>query len=136
MSNDHTNKVSTEDIYYFRERTRNRIFSVVISAFSNLVENCGLTKRELAFRLGKEPSQITRWLSGPGNLTIDTMSDLLLGMGVELDYKPVPLSQSIASDSQHPLMRDRKPQIIRLPIPEKGLPPSTSNPAMANIRFK
>ena len=85
MSDKARRKISDEDIYYFRERTRNRCYSAVISAFSKMVEKEGLTKREMAIRLGKEPAQLTRWLSGPSNWTLDTVSDLLLAMGAELD---------------------------------------------------
>lgn len=42
-----------------------------------------LTKAKLARRLGKKPEQITRWLASPSNWTLDTLSDLLVGMGVE-----------------------------------------------------
>jgi hypothetical protein len=45
----------------------------------------GGNKAKLARRLDKRPEQITRWLSEPGNLTFDTLSDLLLGLsGAEL----------------------------------------------------
>ncbi|MDR7127080.1 hypothetical protein J2X53_003928 [Pseudorhodobacter sp. 4114] len=52
-------------------------------------EKCELTKSDLAKMLNKRPEQITRWLGGPGNLTLDTLSELVFAMrgkfvGVEL----------------------------------------------------
>src|SRR5579862_2212032 len=96
--------INSDDIFYYRQRQKNRVFSAVVSLFSKLVEKEGLTKRELAFRLGKEPAQITRWFSGPSNLTLDTVSDLLLAMGSELDHNVVSVRQPVyQSDNPHPL---------------------------------
>lgn len=89
--------ISMDDLYYYRQRHRNRVFSAVVSLFSKLVETKGLTKRELALRLGKEPAQITRWFSGPSNWTLDTVSDLLLAMGGELDHKTSPIDGQAAA---------------------------------------
>ena len=77
-------RLTDREIYYFRERNRNKIFQSVIAHFANEAAS-GLTKRELAKRLGKDPAQITRWFSGPSNWTLDTISDLLLAMSSELD---------------------------------------------------
>jgi transcriptional regulator with XRE-family HTH domain len=77
-------KITQFDIEYFRGRQRNHIFQMLVSFFLKKAEEDGLTKKRLAEILGKEPSQITRWLAGPGNLTLDTISDLLLAMGAEM----------------------------------------------------
>jgi len=68
---------------YFRQRLRNRLHRVVLSEFSRLASAEGLTKKSLAQRIGRKPEQITRWLTASGNWTLDTLSDLLLGMGTE-----------------------------------------------------
>jgi transcriptional regulator with XRE-family HTH domain len=36
----------------------------------------GLSRKELAHALGKQPSEITKWLSGTHNFTSDTLFDL------------------------------------------------------------
>ena len=46
----------------------------------NLSEEEGFSRADLARKLRARPSQITRWLSSPGNWTLDTISDLLLAM--------------------------------------------------------
>ena len=76
--------LSVGDIAYYRQRQQNRVFEAVWLEFVNQVETSGLTKKTIADRLGKSPSQITRWLSGPTNWTLDTVSDLLLAMKCEI----------------------------------------------------
>jgi transcriptional regulator with XRE-family HTH domain len=44
----------------------------------------GLSKTQLAHRLSKKPSEITKWLSGTHNFTIDTLSDIQQLLGIEL----------------------------------------------------
>lgn len=85
------NPVSERELYYFRQRLKNRIFQSAIAFFAEKAESQGLTKREVALRLSKDPAQITRWFSGPGNWTLETVSDLLLAMDSELDCRIEPL---------------------------------------------
>jgi transcriptional regulator with XRE-family HTH domain len=44
----------------------------------------GLSKTQLAHRLSKKPSEITKWLGGTHNFTIDTLSDIQQLLGIEL----------------------------------------------------
>lgn len=83
--------ISQREIYYFRQRLKNRLFQSIVAFFAEKAEKEELTKRDLALSLGKDPAQITRWLSGPGNWTLDTVSDLLLAMDSELDLRVEPL---------------------------------------------
>jgi hypothetical protein len=55
-----------------------------LSEFARQEREDKITKAELARRIGRKPEQITRWLGSSGNWTLDTISDLLLGMGLEL----------------------------------------------------
>lgn len=68
---------------YFRARLTNEIHAVVLEQFARLRGEGKINKKKLAERIGRSPEQITRWLSGPGNWTIETLSDLLLGMKCE-----------------------------------------------------
>ena len=67
---------------YFQERFRGRIFNFLIDCFVQEQQN-GLTKAKLARRIGKSPEIINRWLGAPSNLTVDSISDLLLGICAE-----------------------------------------------------
>jgi len=74
--------LSAGDLAYFRQRQSNRVYEAVFKAFVGT----GITKADLARKLKKKPEQITRWLSGPGNWTLDTVSDLLLALGSEMTF--------------------------------------------------
>ncbi len=64
---------------FFRERFRDRLYELVLSEFLAR-EAEGLTKAEVARRIGRRPEQVTRWLGAPGNWTLETVSDLLLAI--------------------------------------------------------
>ncbi len=69
---------------YFQTRNRMRLFTLVQHEF----EESGITKAELADRLGKGADRISHLLGAPGNWTIDTASDLLFAIsGAEIDYR-------------------------------------------------
>ena len=134
--------MDSDDIVYYRERNRNKVYAAVVSLFSKLVETERLTKREIAFRLGKEPAQITRWLSGPSNWTLDTVSDLLLAMGRELDYKVSSVDSPKELGAEHPLLREHiSSTIVVFPGQQKStrfatVQSGTNKPAMmAKVDF-
>jgi hypothetical protein len=50
-------------------------------------KKAGISRATLARRLGKRPEQVSRLLGGPGNWTLDTVSDLLFAInGAEPEY--------------------------------------------------
>jgi hypothetical protein len=67
---------------YFQTRLRNRLFNFILGKFV-IEQKKGLSKAALARRIGKPPEVINRWLGAPSNLTLDTVSDLLLGISAE-----------------------------------------------------
>lgn len=66
-------RIPLRDLFYMRGRSKDLAHSTLLKAMNR----SGITRAELARMLGKKPSQITRWLSGPGNLTLESMSDLI-----------------------------------------------------------
>jgi transcriptional regulator with XRE-family HTH domain len=70
---------------FYRRRLQNRIHRLVAEAFRKQAKATGLTQKQLAERIGSRPEQVNRWLGLAGNLTLNTLSDLLLGMAVDLD---------------------------------------------------
>ena len=63
---------------YFRSRLRLEFYDFILRRF---LAQENLTKAELARRIHRSPDVVNRWLGAPGNWTIDTLSDLLVGMG-------------------------------------------------------
>lgn len=49
-----------------------------------LMQERGLSKKDLADQLGKRPSEVTRWLSGQHNFTISTIAMLSAFFGKSL----------------------------------------------------
>jgi hypothetical protein len=86
---------------YFQERLRIRIFNFLLGKFLQ-AQKQGLNKNILAKRIDRSPEVINRWLGAPSNLTLDSISDLLLGIAAE-ELEPAsssPLSQ-VANNYAH-----------------------------------
>lgn len=64
---------------YFQERLRGRVFDFILGLFLDEQTN-GLTQAKLARRIGRKADVVNRWLGAPSNLTVDTISDLLVGI--------------------------------------------------------
>lgn len=69
-------RVQVYDLSIIRARNKNKAHSYLLDLF----RESSLSKGEIAKMLGKKPEQITRWLAGPGNMTLDTLSDLIFVM--------------------------------------------------------
>jgi Helix-turn-helix len=74
---------SSDDYATFRARFTMDAYRTIVSSFMNR-EAEGLTRQELANRLGVHKSVISRRLSGATNLTLGVISDMARGMG----YRP------------------------------------------------
>ncbi len=70
---------------YFRERLKSRLHQLVLDEYLRR-EDRGFSQTDLARRIGKRADQISRLLGTSGNWTLNTVSDLLIGMESELDF--------------------------------------------------
>jgi len=82
---------------------KSRLHSLV-ELFAQEAASRGVTKKQLAEALSKDPSQITRWLSAPSNFELDTLSDLLLALDAEMDCRIVRFSDRLKPNYAHPLI--------------------------------
>lgn len=80
------------------------MFTAIAEFFAEEAEKGAITKKTIAEMLGKDPAQVTRWLAAPSNFELDTISDLLLAMGAEMDYRIVRFSERPAPNYIHPLL--------------------------------
>jgi hypothetical protein len=94
--------IPLEKLAFFRARAQSHLYDLVVTKFLALERDGKLTRAELARRIGKQPAQITRLLGAPGNWTVGTGSDLLLGMGEELDVSSCPLAGRVERNFQQP----------------------------------
>ena len=122
--------IANATLTYYQARLRNRLFNFILGRFVKEQKN-GLTKAALARRIGKPPEVINRLLGAPRNLTLDTLSDLLLGIGAEeltLGVESI-LNQSPRNYLHADWIRRQEDQIKRSQPPrprESALGPVTS----------
>lgn len=95
-----TSRKSARDIAYFAQRYRNRVYSKLVSFIAEQCEARGLSQKDIAHILGKDPGLISRWLSQPSNLTLDTVSQLALAFDAEPE-PPTFVLFSDRSESNH-----------------------------------
>jgi transcriptional regulator with XRE-family HTH domain len=63
-------------------KTRNRM--LLAAKIADALKAKGLKKKDLAEALSKQPSEITKWLSGTHNFTLDTLTEIGFKLGVDL----------------------------------------------------
>ena len=51
---------------------------------ADAMKAAGLSKSQFARKMGKSPSEITKWLSGTHNFTIDSLQEISAVLGVEI----------------------------------------------------
>ena len=104
MADSSKKELKRRDIAYYRRRQQNRVFTAVAQLFAEEAENGNITKKELAELLGKDPAQISRWLGAPSNFELDTISDILLAMGAEMDCRVARLNEHSKPNYAHPMI--------------------------------
>ncbi|MBX6368374.1 MAG: helix-turn-helix transcriptional regulator [Rhodospirillales bacterium] len=120
--------VSTRDLFYFRRRYQNRLHAALTTFFAEEARRTGITQREVAERLGRDPAQINRLLAHPSNLTADTISDFLLALGAEPEPpRIVRFSERSKPNYAHPLIARALGEV---------LPPPKEKTAATAIEFQ
>lgn len=99
---EHNKPISAKTRDFQHRRFQNRYHEFLLSVFEEQQKKTGLTKKELAARIDCRPEQVTRWLSIPNNLTLNTICDLLLGMAVDLDDPSATTLVELAQEADTP----------------------------------
>jgi plasmid maintenance system antidote protein VapI len=126
----HDGVIPAAERAYFEQRLRNRLLSLLLSKFVD-AQKSGLTKAELARRIGRTPDVINRWLGSPSNLTTDTICDLLLGISGEelIIHHQSPLEQIQTNYSRFDELREPKTKQINSVLGSIGAPGSNKESA-------
>ncbi|AGB73743.1 hypothetical protein RHSP_79501 [Rhizobium freirei PRF 81] len=69
-------RISDRTLGYVTQTARDDVFDMV----ANACVEAGITRANIARRLGKDPAQVSRLLNTPGNWTIDTIAELLFAI--------------------------------------------------------
>ena len=86
-----TNPLFRECLAQVSEKTRaefNLSFEIADRIVAVLKKQ-GLTQKELAARMGKRESEVSRWLTGRHNFTTNTLADISLALGEPIVSVPV-----------------------------------------------
>jgi len=75
------------------ERVQTEYKMMLAARLDELIKLKGWTRSEFADKLGKKPSEITKFLSGTHNFTTDTLMEIAMLLGVHIAelfiYEPV-----------------------------------------------
>lgn len=124
-----TKAIAPRDRAYYRRRQQNRVHAEIAAFFAEEAAAGRITKSKLADLVGKDRAQITRLLSEPSNLELDTISDLLLAMGAEMDYCVARFSDRAKQNYIHPIIA----RVIRSQT-QKPMPSNAKiNPVSATV---
>jgi len=82
------------------EQTHNRM--LIAARIDDCMQDIGLSKIDLARKLNKQPSEITKWLSGTHNFTMETLTDIAFALNV-------PIADLFLSNKD---LRERKAKMV------------------------
>ncbi len=126
-------EIPLKDIYYFRQRFKNKIYQSTLAYFVEMAKERNLTKKDIARLLNKDPAQITRWFSGPNNWTLDTISDLLLSMDAELKYEIVSLHENTVQTTRNLITGENSARARAIPSSTQYRVPKNSDEKIDRI---
>lgn len=104
ISSEQDRALRRRDVAYYRRRQQNRVYAALTKFLDEEFAAGRISRKELADKLAKNPSQISRWLAAPSNLELDTLSDLLLAMDAEMDHSIVRFKDRLRANYMHPMI--------------------------------
>lgn len=99
--------IPEDEFAYYSRRLQNRVFGAMVNAFADEVRAGHISRAKLAKKINKSPEQITRWLSQPSNMKLDTISRIYCGLGAEMkDPSAAFFRDAVRPNYAHPLVRE------------------------------
>lgn len=77
---------------------------------ADAMEKNGISKKQLADMMGRRPSEITKWLSGDQNFTLDTLTELSFYLKEKITGETVVITKSYISVSYNPMAEQSFPE--------------------------
>jgi transcriptional regulator with XRE-family HTH domain len=106
--------ISPNVLTYVKAMSRNDAHAVLLDVF----KASGLSQATLARRLGRRPEIVNRWLGAPGNLTIDSLAELLFAIGGKcVKYSPEDVLNGCVRNQSEPAWLGLSPERENRPIP-------------------
>lgn len=94
--------IPEREFVYLSERLRNRLFDCILSALAERVRFNNFNKSIVARRMNKNIGQVSKLLSYPSNLTIDTLSRILAALGADLTIGYTLIEHGCQANFEHP----------------------------------
>jgi len=79
------------------------------ATIQNAINECGISRSELARRMVCNRSLVSRMLTGGHNLTIRTMARSMAACGFEVRFQPVPIEWNWVGDARSESIEDEVP---------------------------
>ena len=94
---------------------------MIVEDLLQLMKEQGITRGELAKRMGVQPSRVTSMLTGANNFTIVTLVRAGRAVGAELQQRlvPVPVPVPVATSQTAKAKKVEAPRLIRVAEEEK-----------------
>ncbi len=65
-----------------------RTYGDIVVRINELIKEKGITKKILAEKMGKNPSELSKWLNGEHNFTLRSLAKLEAELGAPIIYVP------------------------------------------------
>jgi len=91
-------------------RTRDRM--LVATQIADTLKAKGITQKKFAEMTGRSESEISEWLSGDRNFTIDTLSDIKKYLGLDLLNIPAMHTAPVSADASRIKVAKRRTPIV------------------------
>ena len=129
-------RIPAEKLEYLSERFRNDLYDFVLQKFMEQGEKRGLNQAQLARRLSYDPGRLNRLLGAPGNWTLGTVSDLLVGISSEsLDLQATEVrGNTVRNFSAHDLLDSGSGLTIERRNPESVVTGSVNTIRTAHVQ--